>query len=141
MTGLPEWQRRLLDWLPGQAPLLLLPESAQDARPGALIEEAGFEPVVIDFSTIADKNDLMAAMRQALGLDAWFGANWDALGDALHGPELPMERPRVLVLQVPPSGLGLADEEFRTLLEIVCDVAGAERSTLRGAVVACAGSG
>ncbi|TQE92789.1 MAG: hypothetical protein FKY71_19115 [Spiribacter salinus] len=129
------WRQRLRDWLAGEAPLLLLPQ-AESAEPLlALLDEAGFAPLVVDFGEIADKNDLMTAMREALGLDAWFGANWDALADALHGPDTPAERELVLVLQVPACGLKLASCDFVMLLEIIGEVADSERSCLRGAVV------
>jgi hypothetical protein len=135
VTESPLWHQRLRDWLAGEAPLLLLPEAEPAEQLPTLLDEAGFAPVVVDFSEIVDKHSLMAAMRDVLGLDAWFGANWDALADALHGPEGPVERDQVLVLQVPPSGLLLSDADFVMLLEIIGDVAGSERSCLRGAVV------
>ncbi|MEE4638759.1 MAG: barstar family protein [Wenzhouxiangella sp.] len=141
MSGPPCWRQRLHDWLADEAPLLLLPAAEAARQLPTLLEAAGFTPRVVDFSEIVDKRSLMAAMRDALGLDAWFGANWDALADALHGPETPVERRYVLVLQVPPSGLRLADADFIMLLEIIGDVAGSERSCLRGAVVVGAPDG
>lgn len=140
MSAPGDWRARLLDWLAGAEPLLFLPQAEAGDRLPAQLEQAGFDPLLVDLGEVVDKPGLMAAMADALGLDAWFGANWDALNDALHGPETPVDRPKVLVLQVPPSGLRLDEVEFRTLLEIVVDVAASDRSSLRGAIVASAAS-
>lgn len=135
MRGSRNWQGRLADWLAGDTAVLSLPEAGvRDALP-ARLAEIGYAPVRVDFTAIADKDDLMAAMARALGLDSWFGANWDALGDALFGPEAPSERAQVLVFDVPPSGPALDEADFQMLLQIVCDVAGSGRSVLKGAIV------
>jgi RNAse (barnase) inhibitor barstar len=129
------WQRALSDWLAGDGPVLALPGSV---NPGAVLGQlagAGFDPVSIDFGPIADKPALMRSMQTALSLDDWFGANWDALGDALFGPDTHVERATVLVFLIPPDGPALAEDDFRTLLQIVRDVAGSGRSTLRGAIL------
>lgn len=123
------------DWLAGDQAVLRLAEPDSVAAVVERIEAAGFHAVPIDFVSIANKADLMTAMRAALGLDAWFGANWDALGDALFGPETPVERLTVLLLCLPPSGPALSASDFAILLQIIEDVAGSGRSTLKGAVV------
>lgn len=141
MSAPAAWRARLLDWLAGDQPVLFLPEAeADDEQLISQLEQAGFDPVAVDLAEVVDKSGLMAAMRDALGLDAWFGANWDALSDALYGPEAPIERAQVLVLQLPPSGLELDAADLRILLDIVAEVAGSERSTLRGAIVTGGGA-
>lgn len=135
MKRAEDWRRRLADWLVADSGVLSLRGLV---GPDALRErlvDAGYAPVLIDFAPIADKAALMVAMRAALALDDWFGANWDALADALFGPETPTERATVLILQLPPSGPALDEADFRTLLQIVRDVAGSARSTLKGAIL------
>lgn len=130
-----DWRFQLSDWLTGQQTLLALPGWIDPAALDQCLSEAGFDPVSIDFGPIADKPALMRAMQIALGLDEWFGANWDALGDALFGPEIQVERSRVLVFLLPADGPGLDEADFRTLLQIVREVAESDRSTLKGAIV------
>ena len=129
------WRQQLHDWLAGDQAVLGLPSPPPLAEVTAELSAAGYEPVTVDFMPIANKADLMEAMRRALNLDSWFGANWDALGDALFGPETAVERATVLILALPPSGSALDRSDFATLLQIIRDVAGSGRSTLKGALV------
>lgn len=133
MSSSGGWRSRLRDWLRGCDALLFLNE-ASHGLPDEL-RLAGYLPVPIDFGEIEDKAGLMEALRDALGLGPWFGANWDALNDALFGPDTPDAAKTVLVLQRPATGQRLPEADFDTLLEIITDVAASERSTLRGAVV------
>ena len=130
-----DWRRGLADWLAGDRAVLGLPAAPGLDELAEQVALAGFEPVAIDFTPIADKAGLMDAMREALGLDGWFGANWDALGDALFGPEEPVECATVLLLSLPSAGAALDAADFDTLLQIIRDVAGSGRSTLKGAIV------
>lgn len=135
MTRSTTWQRKLGNWLAGDEEVLALPQSAALGEVLGQLEAAGYEAVQIDFAPIVDKAGLMSAMRAALALDAWFGANWDALGDALFGPEDPDAPDRVLLLCLPPDGPALPEADFLTLLQIIEDVAGSSRSTLKGAIL------
>lgn len=130
-----DWQGLLSDWLVGGEAVLALPAPVAAHSVVQRVDAAGFQAVPIDFAPITDKPALMRAMQDALALDDWFGANWDALGDALFGPETPVERATVLVLCLPPAGLTLNEADFATLLQIIRDVAGSGRSTLKGAIV------
>ena len=129
------WQQQLYDWLAGDQAVLGFPAPPDLGEVSAQLAAAGYEPVPVDFTPIANKAGLMDAMRRALNLDSWFGANWDALGDALYGPETAVDRATVLILALPASGTALNRDDFATLLQIIRDVAGSGRSTLKGAVV------
>ena len=132
MSG-PDSNIALAEWLRSDHVLLFLPE-CPDELP-AFITNAGFNPVDVDLTGVESKTDLMQAMRDALDLDAWFGANWDALNDALYGPEDPEASTAVLILRRPEHGFRLSNEDFQTLLEIISEVAESDRSALRGALV------
>jgi len=47
------------------------------------LREGGLSPVRLSLKGVADKAALMARLAQSLQLPEWFGANWDALEDAL----------------------------------------------------------
>ncbi|MDQ2675494.1 MAG: barstar family protein [Actinomycetota bacterium] len=57
----------------------------------------GYGVVELDGGEIADRDDLMEALANALGLPEWFGRNWDALSDVLHDPELRGEAATLVV--------------------------------------------
>ena len=46
----------------------------------------GYGVVAIDGGEIADRDDLIEALADALALPDWFGRNWDALDEVLHDP-------------------------------------------------------
>lgn len=55
-----------------------------DAAPGrAALEAAGVRVAAIDGAAFGGKQDLMAALSEALELPDWFGGNWDALDESL----------------------------------------------------------
>jgi len=111
------------------------------ARVQALVERLraeGLDAVWIDRAPVFDKTSLLHALYQALPLSGDFGFNWDALEDALFGPEDPDARPRVLVFR----DLELLEERdpaaARVFLDIVRTVSENPRSTLAGLVRASA---
>lgn len=128
-------RRRLQDWLAGPEGLLSLPEAIDEQALADWLGEQGIDTVWIDLGAVADKAGLMAAMQAGLGLDAWFGANWDALADALYGPEDRDAPSRVLLFKLPADDAGLPAPDRAMLLEIIDEVAAAERSTLKGAIL------
>jgi len=103
----------------------------------ALVEryrEEGSDAVWVDRAPVYDKATLLHALYQAIPLSADFGFNWDALEDALYGPEDDNAPPRVLIFR----DLELLEERSpstaRTFMDIVDTVAASPRSTLRGLV-------
>ena len=97
----------------------------------------GIDAVWVDRAPVFDKATLMHALYQSLQLPAWFGFNWDALQDALYGPEDADAPPRMLVFR----DFELLEERdpasARTFLEIVDAIAADPASTLIG-MVRCA---
>lgn len=61
------------------SPLASLPRPALRE----LARQRGARWVEVDLAACADKAAVMAALAQAFGFPAWFGANFDALYDAL----------------------------------------------------------
>lgn len=100
----------------------------------ARLRAEGVDAVWVDRAPVFDKTSLLHALYQALPLTADFGFNWDALEDALFGPEDPDAPPRVLVFR----DLELLEERdpdtARTFLAIVRDVSDNPASTLAGVV-------
>jgi hypothetical protein len=125
----------LQDWLSGSAPVL---ELAADTDPDAVLEALhrhGLDAYRVDLAGVADKATLLEALHRALDYGDWFGFNWDALEDALFGPEDRTAPDRVLVV----TGFrafrehDLADAEvFLDILRTVADTPG---SGLRGCVL------
>ena len=134
MRGSGVLQEQLGHWLASDDALLFLPPAAGVGL-ADMLSERDWTPVSVDLSGIGSKAELMAEMRSALNLDDWFGANWDALNDALHGPEDPAAGPWVLLLKLPAAGTELPEPDLDTLLDIIRDVAAADTSHLRGAIV------
>ncbi len=132
MSEQDEWRLQLRSWLNTDEALLFLTAPVGDLA--GELQLAGLAPVLINLGSVEDKASLMETLRDGLGLDAWFGANWDALNDALYAPEEPDATERVLVIQRQEDGLRLPENDFATLIQIVNDVAQCERSALRGAV-------
>ena len=48
------------------------------------LEAAAVRIVVLDGGAVASKQDLMAALSDALEFPDWFGGNWDALDECLR---------------------------------------------------------
>lgn len=108
------------------------PDSGEVNEVVARLRADGLEAVWVDRAPVYDKTTLLHALYQSLSLPADFGFNWDALEDALFGPEDPEARPRVLVFR----DFELLEERdpdsARIFLDIVRTVAGNRQSTLRG---------
>jgi hypothetical protein len=107
------------------------------ARVQALVQrlrDEGFDAVWVDRAPVFDKTSLLHAIYQAVPLTGDFGFNWDALEDALYGPEDPAAKPRVLVFQ----DLELLEkrdpEVARVFLDIVKTVSENPASALAGVV-------
>lgn len=110
---------------------------ADVARVQAVLERLrseGYDAVWVDRAPVFDKATLLHALYQALALPAHFGFNWDALADALFGPENGEAPPRVLVFR----DLELLEERdpesARVFLEIIDEVAANPASTLAGLI-------
>jgi RNAse (barnase) inhibitor barstar len=92
----------------------------------------GLDAVWVDRAPVYDKVTLLHALYQALSLPGHFGFNWDALEDALFGPEDPESPPRLLVFR----DFELLEERepatARVFLDIVRTVADNPASTLAG---------
>jgi RNAse (barnase) inhibitor barstar len=103
----------------------------------ARLRADGIDAVWVDRAPVFDKETLLHALYQSLQLPAWFGFNWDALQDALFGPEDADAPPRMLVFR----DFELLEERdpdsARMFLEIVDTVAADPASTLMG-IVRCA---
>jgi hypothetical protein len=116
--------------------------SASNQRVEAVLAELradGIEGVWVDRAPVFDKDTLLHALYQALQLPAWFGFNWDALQDALFGPEDPDAAPRMLVFRDFELMEERDPETARLFLEIVDTVAADPASTLAGIVRCAAG--
>lgn len=48
------------------------------------LEQAGWATAAVDLTAATRKRAVMAAFADGLDLPSWFGANWDALEDALR---------------------------------------------------------
>ncbi|MCA1790408.1 MAG: barstar family protein [Thioalkalivibrio sp.] len=125
----------LRDWLSGPAPLLELPgDTDTDWALEALCDQ-GIDSRRVDLAGVSDKAGLLDAFHRALELGDWFGFNWDALEEALYGPEDRNVPERVVVI----TGF----EVFRThaptdaamVLDILRSVAETPGSGLRGCVL------
>ncbi len=125
----------LQEWLDTGLPLLRLPAATPVAGVLDSLCARGLEPCTVDLRPIPDKAALLAALHQALELGPWFGFNWDALEEALHGPEDRAAPERVLVcvgFQAFHDRAATAAEGF---LDIVATVAANPDSTLRGCIL------
>jgi len=115
----------------------MAPGAPDRARMEALLERLradGTDAVWVDRTPVFDKATLLGALHEALGLPAWFGFNWDALQDALFGPDGGDAPPRVLVFRDLALLEGRDPETARTFLDIVRTVSSNPASTLRGLI-------
>ena len=122
-------------WLAGADPVLRLPGDTDPEVVAGALRALGLEPWCADLGSARDKGTMLAGLHAALDLGEWFGFNWDALEDALHGPEDRGVPERVLILSGFSGFRGRAPEEADTLLDIVRDVALIPESGLRGCVL------
>jgi hypothetical protein len=100
----------------------------------ARLRADGIEGAWVDRAPVFDKETLLHALYQSLHLPAWFGFNWDALQDALFGPENADAPPRMLVFRDFELLEERDPESARMFLEIVDTVAADPASTLIGMV-------
>jgi hypothetical protein len=76
----------------------------------------------LSLRAVQDKTDLMAAFAKACDFPATFGANWDALADALQDSACPGAEG--CVLHLTDSGMtGLAEADRATLFEVLSETA------------------
>ncbi len=122
-------------WLSGSEPFLKLPEESDPELVVDILRDQDIDARAVDLGAVADKAALLQTLHQALEFGDWFGFNWDALEDALHGPEDRAARERVLVV----SGLQVlqthAPADAEVFLDIVQTVAETPESGLRGCVL------
>lgn len=72
--------------------------------------QAGFVMFEADMSKVHQKGEFLAAIAQAIHAPAWFGANWDALADALGDLSWCPSSGYVLLLCNSENALGLNDD-------------------------------
>lgn len=73
-------------------------------------ERAGFVMFEADMDKVQGKGEFLAAIAQAIHAPAWFGANWDALADALGDLSWCPSSGYVLLLRSGGDALGLNDD-------------------------------
>ncbi len=123
------------DWLSGPAPLLELPgDTDPDWVLDALCEQ-GIDPRRVDLAGVSDKAGLLDVLHRALELGDWFGFNWDALEEALYGPEDRSAPERVVVITGFEAFRTHAPKDAAIVLDILRSVAGTPGSGLRGCVL------
>ena len=130
-----ELRTDLQTWLDSQEPLLRYTDTPDLAMLQRGLAAQGLEVHVIDFQTATDKSSLLRIIHQAMNWPAWFGFNWDALEDALYGPEATDAAPQVLICHGLRSLEQQAPDDAAVFYDILASVATDERSTLRGAIV------
>ena len=126
---------QLQEWLDTGLPLLRLPEATPVTEVLAPLSARGLEPCTVDLGSLPDKAALLAALHQALDLGPWFGFNWDALEEALYGPEDRAAPERVLVCVGFQAFHARAATDAEVFLDIVPTVAANPDSNLRGCIL------
>jgi len=116
-------------------PILQLDRSVPVEQVAAEIRECGLDPRIVDAGLCTGKAELLEALHRTLELGPWFGFNWDALEESLHGPEDQGAPERVLVCNGLERFHERASREARTFLEIVRTVARSSAGGLRGCVL------
>lgn len=123
------------EWLELPDPVLRLDAGTVIDEVVVVLEECGLDARTVEVQTLSGKAGLLEALHRTLELDEWFGFNWDALEEALHGPEATEAPERVLVC----TGFGgfesRAPEDAEVFLDIVRTVASTPGSGLRGCVL------
>lgn len=125
----------LADWLPGSDPLLELPGDTDSDGILCALRDQGLDPRRVDLDGVTDKATLLAELHRALELGDWFGFNWDALEEALYGPEDRGAPDRVVVITGFEAFRTHAPKDAAMVLDIVRSVAGTPGSGLRGCVL------
>lgn len=116
----PRSIERLAD-LPGQCVRSLRGLNAEQLRDWA--RAAGQRFVLADLSGCTDKPSAMRMLGHALDLPSWFGANLDALYDALTDQDIwPVGRGAVIVLDPLPYTERFGVEERDALLDVFREV-------------------
>lgn len=111
-----------LEDLPGQCVRTLRGLSAEQLRAWAKAADQRF--VVADLSGCKDKPSALRMLGHAFALPSWFGANLDALYDALTDDETwPVGTGAVIVLDALPYTERFGVEERDALLDVFRDVA------------------
>ena len=107
--------------IPGEAGIFTQPADADELWIAA--DRAGLARWRVDLANVRRKADLMQAFRQTLNFTEGFGANWDALNDALT--ERALDEPAGVILTLENCGeFARGDgEAFELLLEVLDAVA------------------
>ena len=116
-------------------PVLLLDGSTSVEELVALLRLHDLDPRVVDLAPLNGKTELLKDLHRVLDLGPWFGFNWDALEEALHGPEERGAPERVLVCEGFQKFSEGAPTDAGILLDIVRTVARIPTSGLRGCVL------
>lgn len=123
------------DWLSGTKPFLRLPDASDPDLVIETLRDQEIDAQAVDLAGVVDKSALLQTLHQALEFGDWFGFNWDALEDALHGPEDRAARDRVLVVSGLQALRAHAPADAEIFLDIVQTVAETSGSGLRGCVL------
>jgi hypothetical protein len=125
----------LWEWLASPEPVFEVEDGASVTELLAALGERGLDARTVDLGPFSGKADLLEALHGVLELDEWFGFNWDALEEALHGPEAEDSEGRVLVCIGFNQFQVRAPEDAEIFLDIVRTVASTPGSGLRGCVL------
>ncbi|MFO8153127.1 barstar family protein [Thioalkalivibrio sp.] len=123
------------EWLELSDPVLRLDADTVIDEVLVVLTECGLDARTVDARTLSGKAALLEALHRTLELDEWFGFNWDALEEALHGPEEAAAPERVLVCVGFGDFESRAPEDAEVFLDIVRNVASTPGSGLRGCVL------
>jgi hypothetical protein len=74
-------------WLSGSDPLLELPGDTDTSAVLEALRHHGLDVHRVDLAGVVDKDTLLETLHRSLDFGDWFGFNWDALEEALFGPE------------------------------------------------------
>ena len=125
----------LWEWLESPEPVLELEDEASAGELLAALQERGFDARIVDLEPFSGKAELLEALHGILELDEWFGFNWDALEEALHGTDADDSAGRVLVCNGFRQFQSRAPEDAAVFLDILRTVASTPESGLRGCVL------
>jgi hypothetical protein len=115
-----DWRGTLVD------PALAGVHVAEAQESTRLVDAAtalGFQVARIDLDGCTTKPEALARIAEALGFPSWFGANWDALADALGDLGDEASPGILLVLTALGGWAGVAPDEVEVLLEILDEAA------------------
>ena len=85
------------------------------------VAQAGGALFEADLAAVKGKGEFLAAIAQAIHAPGWFGANWDALADALGDILLQPSHAYVLLLHNGGEACGLSVAEYGVAKEIFAD--------------------